>query len=747
MMRFGRTSKTEPVGGAPEGEATDPAQVRSAWAEARKEPQAVQADDPPRKSDGDGFTFRPGPGSNRAASIQQGKAPGADDSTASGTQGQKKKKLGEKDAISMMGLVAEHDSKLVINPDRNKIIGKWDAVTTAALIFVAAVTPVEVGLMETSVNALFFVNRAIDVIFLCDLVLQFFLMYPVQTRYGRRLEHRHRKIVRHYLSTWFPVDLLSVLPLDALGLIFSSEGLKRAKAVKVIRLLRLLKLTKALRASRLLRKAEVNLSITYQRLNLIKFFVMLAVASHWQACLWAMTLQLVEGDTPRWIDSITASEKDAGFTELTQDVTWKLYVTSAYFASYTMTSVGYGDIYPVNAVERCICLVLLFWAGITWAYIIGQVSHIVGAMDAHEQRFRQTMDDLNFMMEDRNLPQAMRRRLRSFFLYNKDVQRYSQHRKLLEKMSPALQGEVALTANAIWIEKVSFLSEFVQGISPDPQTGKPLQKGVAGFSSAPAFVVDIALSLETLTYAQEEQFGKPHTLFVLNRGLAGRGMAVLRSGSVWGEDFVLRDQSLQQPSLTWALTYVELSTLERSTFMAIVESHKHVHWKLNMRVRRFCVRLACQRGILREAKRRQQLAKAKEAATKSAEDEGEAGPQSNPTKVSTFAMAPSDGSDLRCSAREPGRRATGRNRSSVEARIARTRTSTMDPQAGSAEVDGGLLEIARLREEVSQMRSFHQENNGFLRRLVEAIGPTSPPTDLVRDLADEPACLVEPVEG
>jgi len=647
----------------------------------------------------------------------------------------------------MMGLVAEHDSKLVINPDRNKIIGKWDAVTTAALIFVAAVTPVEVGLMETSVNALFFVNRVIDVIFLFDLALQFFLMYPVQTRYGRRLEHRHRKIVRHYLSTWFPVDLLSVLPLDALGLVFSSEGLKKAKAVKVIRLLRLLKLTKALRASRLLRKAEVNLSITYQRLNLIKFFVMLAVASHWQACLWAMTLQLVDdSDTPRWIDGITATEKEAGFTELTKDVTWKLYITSAYFASYTMTSVGYGDIYPTNAVERCICLVLLFWAGITWAYIIGQVSHIVGAMDAHEQRFRQTMDDLNFMMEDRNLPQAMRRRLRSFFLYNKDVQRYSQHRKLLEKMSPALQGEVALTANAIWIEKVSFLSEFVQGISPDPQTGKPLQKGVAGFSSAPAFVVDIALSLETLTYAQEEQFGKPHTLFVLNRGLAGRGMAVLRSGSVWGEDFVLRDQSLQQPSLTWALTYVELSTLERSTFMAIVESHKHVHWKLNMRVRRFCVRLACQRGILREAKRRQQLARAKEANAAAADED--AGKQSNPTKVSSFAMAmaPAEGTDQRCSVRDWGRRTAGRGHRTSESRAApRSHRSSGELQGPQA--DGGLLEIARLREEVSQLRSFHQENNGFLRRLVEALGPASPPAALVRDLDDEPAPLAEPMPG
>lgn len=742
MLRFTQSSKTEPECGAPDGMATDPAQVRSAWAEARKE-SADQADDPQKTPDSDGSTRLPA--SNRAVSIQQGKAPVLDKAAGS-TQGPKSKKLGEKEAIAMSGLVAEHDSKLVINPDRSKLMGKWDAVTTLALIFVAAVTPVEVGLMETSLNALFCVNRMIDVIFLFDLVLQFFLMYPVQTRYGRRLEHRHRKIIRHYLSTWFPVDLLSVLPLDAMGLIFNDEGLKKAKAVKVIRLLRLLKLTKALRASRLLRRAEVNLSITYQRLNLIKFFVMLAVASHWQACLWAMSLQLVDGsETPRWIDGITATEREAGFTELTKDVTWKLYVTSAYFASYTMTSVGYGDIYPTNAVERCVCLLLLFWAGITWAYIIGQVSHIVGAMDAHEQRFRQTMDDLNFMMEDRNLPQAMRRRLRSFFLYNKDVQRYQSHRRLLEKMSPALQGEVALTANAIWIEKVSFLAEFVQGISPDPQTGKPLQKGVAGLSSAPAFVVDIALSLETLTYAQEEQFGKPHTLFVLNRGLAGRSMQVLRSGCVWGEDFVLRDQSLQQPSLTWALTYVELSTLERSTFMAIVDSHKHVHWKLNMRVRRFCVRLACQRGILREAKRRQQLVRAKEASREA--EEADADKQSIPTKV--VAMTPAEGSDLRCSVREPGRRTTGRNRSSEVRPPRNLRGSTHEAPAAPVEVDVSVLEIARLREEVSQMRSFHQENNGFLRRLVEAIGPTSPPADssFVREIADEPALLAEPMEG
>ena len=58
----------------------------------------------------------------------------------------------------------------------------WDGLTATALIFTATVTPFEVAFLETAEStndALFVINRLLDVIFTLDMLSQFFLMYKI----------------------------------------------------------------------------------------------------------------------------------------------------------------------------------------------------------------------------------------------------------------------------------------------------------------------------------------------------------------------------------------------------------------------------------------------------------------------------------------------------------------------------------------------------------------------------------------
>ena len=50
---------------------------------------------------------------------------------------------------------------------------RWSIIMILAVMFTAIVTPVEVALFDTSVNAMFWINRVVDVIFLCDIVINF----------------------------------------------------------------------------------------------------------------------------------------------------------------------------------------------------------------------------------------------------------------------------------------------------------------------------------------------------------------------------------------------------------------------------------------------------------------------------------------------------------------------------------------------------------------------------------------------
>ena len=71
-------------------------------------------------------------------------------------------------------------SKYLLDPRTSKLIISWDVVTSIALIFTAIMTPVEVGFMDIPADrwadGLFITNRCVDIIFIIDVLMQFFIM-------------------------------------------------------------------------------------------------------------------------------------------------------------------------------------------------------------------------------------------------------------------------------------------------------------------------------------------------------------------------------------------------------------------------------------------------------------------------------------------------------------------------------------------------------------------------------------------
>jgi len=161
-------------------------------------------------------------------------------------------------------------------------------------------------------------------------------------------------------------------------------------------------------------------------------------------------------------------------------------------------------------------------------------------------------------------------------------------------MSPDLQGEVVLMSNWRWVSQVAFIKH----IMPSAE--------LSDVSSAPHFVIDVALSLSSAIFAQSEVFGAPRTLYVLKKGLAiarsGGWIKIASTGSVWGEDFVLSDIRLRDPEARLALTYIEAFFLESETFLQIVNRHRLSDPELGKQVRRFTTRLSARRAILFEAR-------------------------------------------------------------------------------------------------------------------------------------------------
>lgn len=183
----------------------------------------------------------------------------------------------------------------LIDPRRNRFCPIWDVVMLLALAFTAIVTPVEVSIIDEGacVTPLWMCNRVIDILFAVDIVLIFNTAYAEGER--EQYVYSRAKIAKKYISSWFFIDLFSILPffvfnfvllnppvqgylgcnsalgkgdrfdlqiatygrddvLDVLGDDAASKQLVRGmSAIKAIKLLRMLKLARIFKASRVVR--------------------------------------------------------------------------------------------------------------------------------------------------------------------------------------------------------------------------------------------------------------------------------------------------------------------------------------------------------------------------------------------------------------------------------------------------------------------------------------------------------------
>lgn len=100
-------------------------------------------------------------------------------------------------------LLHKLDTAHVLNPDED-FCRNWDVLTAALLIFVALVTPFELGFLETNVDDadglfLFVVNRLVDLVFFVDIFVQFNISFVDDN--GKQVVSR-LAIARRYATTW-----------------------------------------------------------------------------------------------------------------------------------------------------------------------------------------------------------------------------------------------------------------------------------------------------------------------------------------------------------------------------------------------------------------------------------------------------------------------------------------------------------------------------------------------------------------
>lgn len=324
----------------------------------------------------------------------------------------------------------------LIDPRRSKRLAYWDSLTGLALLWTAIVTPFEVVIFEPASSGwepLFLFNRLLDAIFIGDMLVQFNLMVEMESSASRGSVWLTKSgpIAKNYLAGWFCLDIFSILTsaFDFTGFAFvqeslggsTSSSLAKLKILRVLRALRLIKLARLLRASRMLKRWETRVAVNYAYLSLVRSFAWVLLLSHWFACLWILQAKLQDDVNRTWMVASTTCDP-ADTMSVDPTFVWECpalesYMAALYFASMTITSIGYGDITATkgNWIEQCFCIFLMFISDLAWIYVTGVFVSVITNADPERTKFHSIMDELNRFIAREKLDPDLARRIRAYF--------------------------------------------------------------------------------------------------------------------------------------------------------------------------------------------------------------------------------------------------------------------------------------------------------------------------------------------
>ena len=259
-------------------------------------------------------------------------------------------------------------------------------------------------------------------------------------------------VAKHYLKTWFFIDLVSSFPYDWIlnGSIFeqgSNEHSQKnmAKATKLLRVIRISRLFRIIRLIKLMKvkfylyKIEDYLNSEFSGKIISSFRIMTVVflIAHWNACIWHfITHYYITEET--WLNTVIFSD----YTEQ------EIYVYSLYWSMYTMISVGYGNIQIKSTGERIIAIFSMIIASVMFGFLFGEASSIIQKETEQESNYRELRTNLNLIMSNYKIPKELRQRVRKYVEYTYETHWNTQKEAdIINSLSVPLREEISHIIN------------------------------------------------------------------------------------------------------------------------------------------------------------------------------------------------------------------------------------------------------------------------------------------------------------
>lgn len=285
---------------------------------------------------------------------------------------------------------------------------------------------------------LIYLTVFIDVILFLNCITCFVLGYYISKTKEVVLDPK--KIVKHYLKTYFIVDLATAVPCSTIvSKLLDLDNYRTLAFIGTTKALGFFRIGTTLMYSRQLTLLFKISDTTHDAICLV---IMSLFFFHWLACVTYLVPSVsyfLYGTVDQ--DSWTVSAKmQPDKTDFTLN---RVYTESLLMALCHLLAAGHG-MHTTNAVDEITLFSIIYILGMIYtAYMIVTVFEMVRSARASENKYEEIMYQLSMYMVNKELPQELRTRLLLYYKHRFQM-RYFREASILSTLSEHQRSELFL---------------------------------------------------------------------------------------------------------------------------------------------------------------------------------------------------------------------------------------------------------------------------------------------------------------
>ena len=216
-----------------------------------------------------------------------------------------------------------------------------------------------------------------------------------------------REIANQYMRSWFLLDVAGTFPFDYVLQAVLSATMQSSSALQLFRVLKLVKMMRLLRTAKFFARLN-QLSRTARFVGsakiiaVFKAIFLLTFTAHTMGSFFTMILQ----NGPNWLNNYRNGE-------LVDSDVYSRYIVSLYWATVSLTTMGYGDVVPANTSERLFCIFVALIGGCVFSFCIGSISSLITEVKGADHAYRARVRAIGEYLDFRGISPGLKRRIRA----------------------------------------------------------------------------------------------------------------------------------------------------------------------------------------------------------------------------------------------------------------------------------------------------------------------------------------------